>query len=264
MGIRIGHISDMHLPGSRESEGIRKLLAAGGDPLGNLRTALAELAEEKLDLLLMTGDLCHEGGEEDYADLRELITKYLPGVPVLGALGNHDVRDAYRKGFLGDNYGGGHPYCDTLEKGGYRFIAIDTAWEKLLLGSVGEDQLDWLEKVSRQPVEKGNILLCHHPFCPALAHTGMAMPPRLERILRGGHFAAIFNGHVHRSCTGYAAGILYITGQSLAFDIEVRGSTCYYTTRGGYNMCQVDEEGAFFIDSRIVSPKGSVYQQKSI
>ncbi|MEA4919540.1 MAG: metallophosphoesterase [Clostridiaceae bacterium] len=262
MGIRFGHISDTHLIGSQKSEVMLKLEKAGGDPLAALTLALQELSSEKPDFLIITGDMCHEGTAEEYAELRELLDRYLPGVPVITSMGNHDVRDAFRKGFLGDNYGGDHPYCDTLEIGGMRIISIDTAWEKQLLGSVGDDQLDWLEEVLKAPVRAGNILICHHPVCPELSSFGMEMSPRFERIIRGGNFIAIFNGHVHRSCTGYAAGVLHITCQALAFDIEVMGNTCYYTTRGGYNFCAVDNEGEFFIDSRIVTPKGTIFHQK--
>lgn len=265
---RFGHVSDMHLmfSGQPASEVTKKLMAAGGDPTGAYRRTLEELAAEGIDALIMTGDLCHEGSEDDYAALREMTEKYLPGVPVLAAMGNHDVRDAFRKGFLGDRYGGDHPYCDVMEfpNKGIRFIAIDSAWEKGLNGSIGDDQLDWLEGViaSAQPGTE-DILMFHHPVCPMLVPFGMEMSPRMERIIRGGRFAALFSGHVHRICTSFAAGILNIVGQSLAFDIEISGRICYYTTRGGYNMCEVDSEGELFIDSRIVSPKGEIFHKKS-
>ena len=262
MGIRFGHISDMHLEGDAASDSLVRLKAAGGDPLGNTRLALEELAVDQPDFLLMTGDLVHEGTAEDYAALHGLLDEILPGVPVIAALGNHDVRDAFRKGFLGMADGDDSPYVDTLEVCGWRILSIDSAWEKLLMGGVNDAQLDWLAEQLEQPVEKGNILICHHPFCPALEHAGMAMPAKLEKILRSGKVSAIFNGHLHKICAGWAAGVPHFTGQSLAFDIEVLGSTAIYTTRGGYNMCQVDREGHFFVDSRIVSPKGNIYQTK--
>ena len=151
---------------------------------------------------------------------------------------------------------------DMLELGGFRFISIDSAYEKKLTGNVGDDQLDWLEKAVLPHAPKGNVLLTHHPMCPELSRSGMEMSPRLERIIRGGGFAALFNGHVHRSCVSEAAGVLHITGQSLSFDIEVRNRTCYYTTRGGYHYCTVDDNGAFFVESRITCPKGEIFLEK--
>lgn len=264
MSIRFGHLSDMHLEGDSASDSMIKLKAAGGDQLGNTRLALQELAVEQPDFLIMTGDLAHEGTAEDYAFLRALIEEYLPGIPVIGTMGNHDIRAAYRKGFLGMDTEDDSPYVDTLEVCGWRILSIDSAWEKLLMGSVNDEQLDWLEKQLEAPIEKGNILICHHPFCPQLEHAGMKMPSRLEAILRSGKVAAVFNGHLHKICTGWAAGVPHFTGQSLAFDIETLGGKAIYTTRGGYNMCSVDREGHFFVESRIVSPKGNIYQTKSI
>ena len=114
MGICFGHISDMHLAGDLASDSLVKLRAAGGDQLGNTKLALQELATEQLDLLIMTGDLVHEGTAEDYAALRALIEQYLPGVPVISAMGNHDVRKASREGFLGMENADDSPYLDTL------------------------------------------------------------------------------------------------------------------------------------------------------
>jgi N-acetylglucosamine kinase-like BadF-type ATPase len=52
MGIRFGHISDMHLEGDAASDSLVRLKAAGGDPLGNTRLALEELdGTDELSLL---------------------------------------------------------------------------------------------------------------------------------------------------------------------------------------------------------------------
>ncbi|MBQ2690908.1 MAG: metallophosphoesterase [Clostridia bacterium] len=264
MGYRIGHVSDMHL-NTAGNEAISKMIAeAGGDPLASFRLALEELSKEKLDLLLMTGDLCHEGTVEEYKLLRSLCDEYLPGVPVFATLGNHDMRREYREGFLGIENAPDTPYCDTMMLGDIRLIAVDSAWEKLLSGNIDDAQYDWLEKVLETPAPGGNILMTHHPFCPELESGGMPMSDRLRSILKNNNFIALFNGHVHRSCTGFAAGVLSITGQSLAFDIEIHQKTAVYTTRGGYNMCIIDDEGQFFIDSRIVSPKGAIFQKKNM
>ena len=76
--LTIGHLSDMHLIGEKGAEGtMLKLKDAGGDPQGSLERCLKELAEERPDLLLITGDMCHEGTAADYDGLRETIEKHL-------------------------------------------------------------------------------------------------------------------------------------------------------------------------------------------
>ena len=174
------------------------------------------------------------------------------------------MRDAFRKGFLQDKKGGDEPYFDALEIGGVRIISLDTAWEKKLYGTLDEEQLDMLEETLKRPVREGNILIFHHPVCQALEKSGMELSPRFERLMRGGRVIGIFNGHVHRHCSGWAAGIPHFTAQSLAFDIEVRQSNVYYTTRGGYSMCELDENGEFFVEGRITTPKGVIFHTKTV
>lgn len=262
--LRFGHISDIHWPGdvSRLKGNMLKCVEAGGDPAATLTVALRELSEESIDFLIVTGDICHEGTPDDYADVRELFDKYLPGVPRLCALGNHDVREAFRQGFLGDRYGGTHPYCDRLDVDGLRILSVDSAWEKKLEGSLDDKQLDWLEEQLADQMPRGSILLFHNPISPQTA--SMELTPRFERILRGGDFIGLFNGHIHRSCTDWAAGIPHYTCQATGFDIEVNGikKTAAYTTRGGYNLCVLRDGGEFFVESRIASPKGTIFLTK--
>ncbi len=262
--LRFGHLSDIHWPGdvSRLTGNMLKFMNAGGDPAGALTAALEQLAQEKLDFLIVTGDICHEGTAEDYADVRALIDKHLPGVPRLCALGNHDNREEFRQGFLGDRYGGKHPYCDRMDVDGLRVLSVDTAYEKKLTGSLGDDQLDWLEEQLRGSVPRGSILIFHNPIGP---HTkAMEFVPRFERILRGGDFVGLFNGHIHRSCFNWAAGIPQYTSQTLAFGIDLIGvdQRVYYTNRGGYNFGILRDTGEFFIENRAVSPACTVFLTK--
>lgn len=51
---------------------------------------------------MLTGDLVHEGTEEDYRYLRELIERERGGIPVIPVLGNHDFKQAFYRGYLGE------------------------------------------------------------------------------------------------------------------------------------------------------------------
>lgn len=44
---------------------------------------------------MLTGDLVHEGTEEDYRYLREVIERERGGIPVIPVLGNHDFKQAF-------------------------------------------------------------------------------------------------------------------------------------------------------------------------
>ncbi len=264
--LRFAHISDTHLASlSSPPEGVMaKLASRGGDQLASLKLALDEIAAERPDFLIMTGDLCHEGDEGDYAALRALLDERLPGLPVMAALGNHDIRGAFKRGFLGDESGGDSPYFDSAEIGDIRVISLDTAFEKKLTGRIDDSQMEKLEKLISQPAGGGNIIIFHNPVCAELAHSGMELTPDFERVLRGGRVLGLFNGHVHRACFGLAAGVPHFTAPSLAFNIEVRGPDCIYHARGGYSMCDMNEDGEFFVDVRTVMPKGETFHIKKL
>lgn len=75
------HISDTHLDCPGSSDFIKRLHREVRDPLENLTCCLQELAARKVAFVLHTGDMVHEGDAGDYAILRRLFDKYLPGVP---------------------------------------------------------------------------------------------------------------------------------------------------------------------------------------
>lgn len=264
--LRFGHISDTHLLSLLSPpEGVMaKLAEAGGDQLSALKQVLDEIAAEKPDFLIMTGDLCHEGTREDYVALRALLDEKLKGVPLLAALGNHDVRQAFRQGFLGLENGGDDPYFDYMEIGDIRVISVDTAFEKKLIGRIDDGQMAKLEELLSKPVRGGNIIIFHNPVCLELAPSGMELTPDFERLLRGGRVLGLFNGHVHRACFCTAVGVPHFTAPSLAFNIEIRGNDCVYYSRGGYSMCGMNGDGEFFVDVRTVTPKGVPFNTKKL
>ena len=64
------HVSDTHLISANSSDFLYRVQREVRDPLENLKNCLAALSCQKLDFLLLTGDLIHEGETEDYRALR--------------------------------------------------------------------------------------------------------------------------------------------------------------------------------------------------
>ena len=141
------HISDTHLDCPGSSDFIKRLHREVRDPLENLTCCLQELAARKVAFVLHTGDMVHEGDAGDYAILRRLFDKYLPGVPVIAAMGNHDHRAAFREGFLGIPSPGDEDFTQEVVLDGLRILVLDSA-KSGLIGSVSDAQVDWLEAVS--------------------------------------------------------------------------------------------------------------------
>lgn len=88
--IRFAHVSDTHIVAAGSSAFLHRVQREVRDPLENLKECLAALSCQNLDFLLLTGDLIHEGEAEDYQNYRALVNRYLPGLPLCCALGNHD------------------------------------------------------------------------------------------------------------------------------------------------------------------------------
>ncbi len=94
-----------------------------------LGQCLETLKQRKPDIVLITGDMTHEGTSSHYRYLRDALSSALPCTPVLCAMGNHDVRGAFREGFLGLTPSDG-PYYASASVKGWLFVSLDSAFEK--------------------------------------------------------------------------------------------------------------------------------------
>lgn len=98
--LKFAHISDTHLVSGNPSPLLESLYRRGRAPVDNFISCLRELSTQSLDFVIHTGDAVHEGDADGYAKFRSLLNNFLPGIPVLVALGNHDHPEAFCNGFL--------------------------------------------------------------------------------------------------------------------------------------------------------------------
>lgn len=142
--ITIAHLSDIHHNPDENSQ-ISTLLREKGLLVEKLLgQCLETLKQRKPDIVLITGDMTHEGTSSHYRYLRDALSSALPGTPVLCAMGNHDVRGAFREGFLGLAPSGG-PYYASASVKGWLFVSLDSAFEKGLEGVLTKEAMDFLE-----------------------------------------------------------------------------------------------------------------------
>ena len=76
--IRFAHVSDTHICRDYGKTQMKEVFAKCEDPADTLRRCLKKLNQEKLDFVLFTGDLVHEGEKEDYE--QPLRAAGLPGL----------------------------------------------------------------------------------------------------------------------------------------------------------------------------------------
>ena len=122
--ITIAHLSDIHHNPDENSQ-ISTLLREKGLLVEKLLDQCLEtLKQRKPDIVLITGDMTPEGTSSHYRYLHDALSSALPGTPVLCAMGNHDVRGAFREGFLGLAPSGG-PYYASASVKGWLFVSLD-------------------------------------------------------------------------------------------------------------------------------------------
>lgn len=255
--LQFAHISDTHLSGENCSDFVKSLLPT---PWENFELALAQLAEKRLDFVIHTGDMTHEGGEVEYAKAKELFEKNLPNIPIFAAMGNHDVRSAFRKIFFSENSGDGqHLACG--ETNGLKIISLDTSIEKNLMGKIYENQLDFLEKSLCNT--NSAIIIMHQPPVSEAATAQMEIPPRFLDLIARPQVKAIFSGHMHSSFACTFGTKPCFTAGSLSFGIEYAEKTQRYTDLLAYSICTIGD-GGITAHECVVSPQTKTLQIKEL
>lgn len=262
--IRFAHVSDTHIVSAGSSAFLHRVKREVRDPLENLKDCLAALSCQNLDFLLLTGDLIHEGEAEDYRNYRALINRYLPGLPLCCALGNHDRRAAFRQGFLGQQTMDDGPYLAAAQAKGLQIISLDSPYADGMRGSLPADQLNYLARRLENQPERGSIVLMHNPAVGQQSWGPMAVPEEYRNILRQGKVKAVFAGHLHSAYYGWLDGVPQFTAGSLAFGIDMEPDASVYTNCYSYNMCRLDSQGYFSVWPVVVDPARRVLQVKQI
>lgn len=192
--LRVLQITDTHLFGSDEGT------------LGGLRTAESERAvldavrrsALPADLILVTGDLVHDGSEAGYQRLREQLAGLAPRTLVIP--GNHDDPEVMRRVFAR----GPVTWSRSLGLGGWRFVMLNTWQPGEPGGRVGEAQLAELDaELAAAPGVPALVGLHHHPVPVGsdwIDHIGVADAAALFDCLdRHPGVRAVLWGHVHQT-----------------------------------------------------------------
>ncbi len=186
MSLTIAHVSDFHIardPAFRlKGEHVRANLAAVVEEL---------VSTHDLDIVLIGGDVSHDGSPESYDFVAEHFAR-VP-VPVVAAPGNHD--DAAR---LAGLFGPDH--SDLID----RLLARERAGLQVLNSQIPGHEDGRLGEVTRAPISDGHlaILLVHHDLVQpdAGGRPGMRSPAEeLVKVLSLSPPVLVLTGHRHVS-----------------------------------------------------------------
>lgn len=253
----IAHLSDLHVLKNYRGSWLQEEIKLRIMPDSYAQIGLEEAAKEHPDVIVLTGDMVHEGTEDDYRYLKEMLHGIVGEIPVVYVLGNHDRKRAFYRGILDTDDAG--PYCSVTECKGYRLVTLDTSVEDDGNGVIDAAQTEWLGSVLSEPSANGTILLGHHPLVSASPWYTMTTDARLEEILLGSDAIAYLCGHTHLGEVRRVMGMVQSTAESFAFGVEMEDGLEIYTESKGYSMCRIEGKEVIVHPKQVYPCRKRVY-----
>lgn len=255
--MNIVHISDIHFRKNYEqsSAGYKGMLAKMQSPLVPLEKCLEEIqSKQQIDLLIISGDLTDDGEAEDYRFLKQVIQNIIGDIKVIVTLGNHDIKNNFREGWLNESPSE-KPYniIETFKE--FHIISFDSAIYENSNGYVSESQLKWLDQALESKQDKPVILVTHHHL---IEHqSSIPNLPESQLILdklQNKNILCILNGHTHHAYKTKIENIPYYTVVGMSFVGEDIGQQqIQFEEKYGYNIYQIKNSQIKDVEHKIVS-----------
>ncbi len=198
--------------------------AANPDVVGTLKAALDKINALPVApaFILHTGDISHlsKPGEFDTVDqiLKTANTKDVFFVP-----GEHDVLNDDGKSYL-ERYGKGTQGAGwySFDKSGVHFIGLVNVMNLKAggLGSLGGEQLEWLEKdVKHLSRSTPIVVFAHIPLWSVYPEWGWGTDDSAQALsyLKPFGSVTVLNGHIHQTMQKVEGNVTFHTAASTAF-----------------------------------------------
>jgi 3',5'-cyclic-AMP phosphodiesterase len=208
--VLLAQVSDLHIGGNEN----------GVDPVPRLEAVVEAIRSlpNRVDAVLVSGDLTHDGGAPEFRLAREVLRRLDAPLHVLP--GNHDDRGLLREAF--DLPGAGdEPVNYSVDVGDLRLVAFDSNVPGQDPGRYGSQQLRWLDSELRAQPERPTLLAMHHPPLATAVREwdGINLEPGqretlAEVVARHPQLRAIVGGHLHRIAASSLAGCPVISAPS--------------------------------------------------
>jgi Icc protein len=220
-GLRFAQISDSHI-------GFDK--PANTDVTATLRAAVAKIkaAPEPPAFVLHTGDLTHLSKPGEFDTLQQVLSEL--SVPVFYVPGEHDVLGDDGKSYL-ERFGKGTQGAGwhSFDQGGVHFIGLVNVVNLKAggLGSLGDEQLEWLENdVKRLSSSTPIVVFAHIPLWSVYPAWGWGTDDseRALSYLKRFGSVSVLNGHIHQVMQKVEGHISFHTAMSTAFPQPAPGT----------------------------------------
>jgi 3',5'-cyclic AMP phosphodiesterase CpdA len=215
--MKIAQISDLHITGTGPTCGVAPMAE-------NLARVVAHINAHGADMVLVTGDICHNGLPAEATRAATVLAGL--SMPYFITPGNHDTRAALQTAFPPATLPAREKahLSYVVETGGLRFIALDSTDPDAPNGRICPARAAWLAArlaESDQPV----ILFLHHP--PMKCGLEETDTPPLEGASRLGAVVAeypqilrILCGHIHLPAQALWQGRLVCVAPSMGMRLS--------------------------------------------
>jgi 3',5'-cyclic AMP phosphodiesterase CpdA len=220
-GLRFVQISDSHI-------GFDK--AANPDVTATLRAAVAKInAEaEQPSFVLHTGDLTHLSRPAEFDTLQQVLSEL--SVPVFYVPGEHDVLEDDGRSYL-ERFGKGTRGSgwQSFDQHGVHFIGLVNVVNLKAggLGTLGEEQLEWLEDdVKHLKSSTPIVVFAHIPLWSVYPEWGWGTDDAARALAYLKRFGSVsvLNGHIHQVMQKVEGHVTFHTAMSTAFPQPAPGT----------------------------------------
>lgn len=214
--VLLAQITDLHIGGNEN----------GVDPVPRLEAVVEAIRAlpNEVDAVLVSGDLTHDGGPEEFRAVRELLQRL--EVPLHVLPGNHDDRALVREEF--GLPGVGHePVNYSVDVGELRLVVFDSVVPGQDCGRYDSPWVPWLDSELRAQPDRPTLLAMHHPPMATAVQEwdGINLEPGQREVLadlvaRHPQLRAIVGGHLHRTAASALAGCPVISAPSTYLQVR--------------------------------------------
>jgi plastocyanin len=190
--------------------------------------AKIKAAPEQPSFVLHTGDLTHLSKPSEFDTLQQVLGEL--SMPVFYVPGEHDVLEDDGKSFLqrfgkGTQGAGWH----SFDQGGVHFIGLVNVVNLKAggLGSLGNEQLEWLERdVKRLKSSTPIVVFAHIPLWSVYPEWGWGTDDSAQALAYLKRFGSVsvLNGHIHQVMQKVEGHVSFHTAMSTAFPQPAPGT----------------------------------------
>ncbi|WP_051333614.1 phosphodiesterase [Aliagarivorans marinus] len=203
--------------------------------------------DEKIDLVVVSGDLAEDGWVEEYQALREILDRLKS--PYVVIPGNHDRRQNLLAVFDDHDYlpaRGENHVLFSIDHYPVRVIGLDTSLFGEPYGRLCEHRLAWLDKTLQEDTAKPTMIFMHHPPVRIgidwVDSIGLYGSVEFADLLRKySNIEAVCCGHVHRMVVSNISNIPVVCAPSIHCSISLSLSK-----NNSYSILYSDEPLSLF------------------